>query len=349
MLSVLTLPHAGGGAREGEQHGLRAVGRRLDGEGLADPLDGAAPARRRRVGEHVQPLRPDVAVRRLQGVRLRPRGRPARARAVPRLRRHDPRAGQEDLQALRGRRVPALGVRPHLRGGGAQHRAGVAQGPARRGPGRARRARQVGRDDRVQPRAGALPRRRDDGGAGAELAALCGGRDEVERAIDRVVWYAGWTDKLAQVLGGANPVAGPYFNFTMPEPTGVVGIVAPGRAGAARARLAARAGAGRRQHRRRGRVRGAPARGDRARRGARDLRRAGRRREHPHRPARRAGAAPGLTPRHRRARPRRGDAELERAAAENVKRVVRERGDVQSPYEISTFLELKTVWHPMGQ
>ena len=45
----------------------------------------------------------------------------------------------------------------------------------------------------------------------------------------------------------------------------------------------------------------------------------------------------------------RGDADLERAAAENVKRVVYGRGDVQSPYEISSFLELKTVWHPMGQ
>ena len=61
-----------------------------------------------------------------------------------------------------------------------------------------------------------------------ELAELCGGRAEVDRAVDRLVWYAGWTDKLAQVLGGANPVAGPYFNFTMPEPTGIVGIVAPG-------------------------------------------------------------------------------------------------------------------------
>jgi hypothetical protein len=45
----------------------------------------------------------------------------------------------------------------------------------------------------------------------------------------------------------------------------------------------------------------------------------------------------------------RGDAELERAAADNVKRVVAARGDVQSPYEIAGFLELKTVWHPMGQ
>ncbi len=46
-------------------------------------------------------------------------------------------------------------------------------------------------------------------------------------AIDRWVWYAGWADKIGQVLGATNPVAGPYFNFTIPEPTGVVGIVAP--------------------------------------------------------------------------------------------------------------------------
>jgi len=51
--------------------------------------------------------------------------------------------------------------------------------------------------------------------------------EEVSRAIDRWVWYAGWADKIAQVAGGSNPVAGPYFNFTVPEPTGVVGIIAP--------------------------------------------------------------------------------------------------------------------------
>jgi len=49
----------------------------------------------------------------------------------------------------------------------------------------------------------------------------------VDAAIDRWVWYAGWADKIHQVLGASNPVAGPYFNFTIPEPTGVVGIVAP--------------------------------------------------------------------------------------------------------------------------
>src|SRR6266571_1863637 len=52
-------------------------------------------------------------------------------------------------------------------------------------------------------------------------------RSEAERSIDRIVWYAGWADKLPQVLGGSNPVAGPYFNFTVPEPTGVVGVLAP--------------------------------------------------------------------------------------------------------------------------
>jgi acyl-CoA reductase-like NAD-dependent aldehyde dehydrogenase len=49
----------------------------------------------------------------------------------------------------------------------------------------------------------------------------------VSAAIDRWVWYAGWADKIHQIQGAANPVAGPYFNFTVPEPTGVVGIVAP--------------------------------------------------------------------------------------------------------------------------
>ncbi len=49
----------------------------------------------------------------------------------------------------------------------------------------------------------------------------------VDRAIDRWVWYAGWADKIGQVLGTSNPVAADYFNFTIPEPTGVVGIVAP--------------------------------------------------------------------------------------------------------------------------
>jgi acyl-CoA reductase-like NAD-dependent aldehyde dehydrogenase len=49
----------------------------------------------------------------------------------------------------------------------------------------------------------------------------------VDAAVDRWVWYAGWSDKVAQVHGSANPVAGPYFDFSVPEPTGVVAVVAP--------------------------------------------------------------------------------------------------------------------------
>jgi len=51
----------------------------------------------------------------------------------------------------------------------------------------------------------------------------------VDEAIDRWVWYAGWSDKVAQVVGSSNPVAGPYFDFTTPEPTGVVAVLAPQR------------------------------------------------------------------------------------------------------------------------
>ena len=52
-------------------------------------------------------------------------------------------------------------------------------------------------------------------------------RAEVARAIDRLVWYAGWADKFVQIYGNLNPVAGPFFNISSPEPTGVVGIIAP--------------------------------------------------------------------------------------------------------------------------
>jgi acyl-CoA reductase-like NAD-dependent aldehyde dehydrogenase len=63
---------------------------------------------------------------------------------------------------------------------------------------------------------------------GAWEPASAGAEAEVDAAIDRWVWYAGWADKVAQVYGGANPVAGPYFNLSAPEPTGVVTVVAPG-------------------------------------------------------------------------------------------------------------------------
>ncbi|MHB1613684.1 MAG: aldehyde dehydrogenase family protein [Actinomycetes bacterium] len=59
-------------------------------------------------------------------------------------------------------------------------------------------------------------------GVGADRAGVL-----VDAAIDRWVWYAGWADKISQVLGATNPVAGPFFNFSLPEPTGVVALVAP--------------------------------------------------------------------------------------------------------------------------
>ena len=182
-----------------------------------------------------------------------------------------------------------------------------------------------------------------------ELAALCGGAEEVARATDRVVWYAGWTDKLSQVLGGANPVAGPYFNFTVPEPTGVVGIVAPTEPallGLVSRRAPVLAGGNT----------AVVIASEAPPRAAIELAEVLATSDVP------GGVVNILTGRRDELAPHlashldvdaldldRGDAELERAAAENVKRVVSARGDVQSPYEISSFLELKTVWHPMGQ
>ncbi|MGC9961886.1 MAG: aldehyde dehydrogenase family protein [Acidimicrobiales bacterium] len=63
--------------------------------------------------------------------------------------------------------------------------------------------------------------------AAAEGLSAARARRVVASAVDRWVWYAGWADKYAQVAGAANPVAGPYFNFSLPEPTGVVAVLAP--------------------------------------------------------------------------------------------------------------------------
>ena len=63
--------------------------------------------------------------------------------------------------------------------------------------------------------------------AAAEGISARAATAQVDAAVDRWVWYAGWTDKLAAVVGTTNPVAGPYFDFTFPEPTGVVGVLAP--------------------------------------------------------------------------------------------------------------------------
>ncbi len=62
---------------------------------------------------------------------------------------------------------------------------------------------------------------RSEGGSRRQAEAL------VDASVDRLVWYAGWADKIAQVVGGTNPVAAPYFDFSVPEPTGVVAVLAP--------------------------------------------------------------------------------------------------------------------------
>jgi acyl-CoA reductase-like NAD-dependent aldehyde dehydrogenase len=185
----------------------------------------------------------------------------------------------------------------------------------------------------------------------SEFAELCSGAKEVDRAIDRFVWYAGWADKLGQILGSSNPVAGPYFNFTIPEPTGVVGVVAPDEpplagfvsrvapaivGGNATVVVASETSplaavelaevlatsdvpggvvnvlTGNRDEL-------APVLAGHMDVNALDI-----------------GGADGQSE------------ELERLAADNVKRVVRGLPDAESPWEIASFLELKTVWHPIG-
>jgi acyl-CoA reductase-like NAD-dependent aldehyde dehydrogenase len=184
-----------------------------------------------------------------------------------------------------------------------------------------------------------------------EFAELCSGRAEVEAAIDRVVWYAGWADKLAQVLGGANAVAAPYFNFTIPEPTGVVGVLAPeGPAlGGLVSRLAPVIVGGNvavvvaSESRPLAAIELAEVLATSDVPGGVVNILTGYKRElapwlasHMDVNALDLAGADGLA------------ADLERSAAENVKRVHHGKADVQSPWEIAAFLELKTVWHPIG-
>src|ERR1700736_1552293 len=179
-----------------------------------------------------------------------------------------------------------------------------------------------------------------------------GANKEVDEAIEAFVWYAGWTDKLAQIIGATNPVAGPYFNFTIPEPTGVVGVVAP--AGAALAGLVRRV---------------APALcGGNAVvvlapesdplpaltlaevLATSDL------------PAGVVNVISGFRKELLAWLAAHMDVNaidvagctldevtaIEKAAADNVKRVVKQAAGEMSPYLITAFMEMKTVWHPVG-
>jgi acyl-CoA reductase-like NAD-dependent aldehyde dehydrogenase len=181
---------------------------------------------------------------------------------------------------------------------------------------------------------------------------------EVEAAIDRWVWYAGWSDKVHHVMGTINPVAGPYYNFTFPEPTGVVGVVVPEQPALLGlvSRLAPAIVSGNTAVLVASESRPLPAvtlsevlatsdvpggviniltgfkdellpwLAGHMDVNAVDL----------------TGAADDLLP------------ELEELAAENVKRTVRDVsadffGDTsQSPYAITALMEMKTVWHPKG-
>jgi acyl-CoA reductase-like NAD-dependent aldehyde dehydrogenase len=185
-----------------------------------------------------------------------------------------------------------------------------------------------------------------------DFAALCSGRGEVERAVDRLVWYAGFSDKFAQIVGASNPVAGPYFNFSIPEPTGVVAVLAPEEPPLAGlvSRLApvlvggnAVVAVASETH---------PV-------AAIELAEAIATSDLP------GGVVNILTGFRAELGPilaghmdvnaidvtgANGEVvELERLAAENVKRVVHGSPDEQSPWTIARFLELKTIWHPIGQ
>src|SRR5262245_8073967 len=179
------------------------------------------------MGEHVQPLRSGFAVRRLQRVRLRPRRRPPRPRPVSGVRR------VTRLPVKKTYKLYVGGAFPRSESGRTYEveRANVAlasRKDLRDAVRAARGASSTWAGMTAYNRGQVLYRVAEMmEGRKAEFAELTGDEAEVDDAVDRWVWYAGWADKLAQVLGSSNPVAGPYFNFTVPEPTGVVGIVAP--------------------------------------------------------------------------------------------------------------------------
>jgi acyl-CoA reductase-like NAD-dependent aldehyde dehydrogenase len=181
---------------------------------------------------------------------------------------------------------------------------------------------------------------------------------EVDVAVDRWVWYAGWSDKVHHILGTVNPVAGPYFNFTIPEPTGVVGVVTPEEPPLLGlvSRLAPAIVGGNTA---------VVLASERSPLPAVTLSEVLATSDVP------AGVINVLTGYKRElvpwlaghmdvnaidlaGAPDEIRTEMERVAAENVKRVVKANGSdyfdvtAQSPYEIAATLEMKTVWHPMG-
>ena len=179
-----------------------------------------------------------------------------------------------------------------------------------------------------------------------------GAHKEVDDAVEALVWYAGWTDKLAQVIGGTNPVSGPYFNFTIPEPTGVVGIVAPEEpalVGLVR-RVAPALCGGNAVVVLAPEVNPLPALTLAEVLATSDLP---------------AGVVNVISGFRKELLPWLAShmdvnaidvagctdeevTEIEKAAADNVKRVVKLAPGEMSPYLVTAFMEMKTVWHPVG-
>ncbi len=178
-------------------------------------------------------------------------------------------------------------------------------------------------------------------------------RREVDASIDRWVWYAGWADKYHQVLGTVNPVAGPYYNFTFPEPTGVVVVAAPDEPPllGLLSRLAPVIVSGNTA---------VVATGGGASLAAVTLAEVLATSDVP------AGVANILTGDLSEllpwalghldvnsvdltGAPSDLDASAVELAAENLKRIVRGGGDDGGPWTIADFLEMKTVWHPIGR
>jgi acyl-CoA reductase-like NAD-dependent aldehyde dehydrogenase len=184
------------------------------------------------------------------------------------------------------------------------------------------------------------------------LGSARAAQKEVDDAVEALVWYAGWTDKLAQVIGATNPVSGPYFNFTIPEPTGVVGIVAPEEpalVGLVRRMAPALCGGN-------ALVVLAP---EETPLPALTLAEVLATSDLP------AGVVNVLTGFRKELLPWLAShmdvnaidvagctpdevTEIEKAAADNVKRVIKHAPDEMSPYLITAFMEMKTVWHPVG-
>jgi acyl-CoA reductase-like NAD-dependent aldehyde dehydrogenase len=179
-----------------------------------------------------------------------------------------------------------------------------------------------------------------------------GALHQVEEAVDCWVYYAGWTDKIAQVTGALNPVAGPYFNLTAPEPIGVVGIVAPetGSLLALVERLAPAVCGGNTAVVVCSEAHPLPAVALAECLHTSDM------------PAGTVNLLTGFKDELVPVVASHGDVdaldvsgvapdaavEVEAAAASNVKRIVRGGDRSAGPYEVTAFMEMKTVWHPKG-